>query len=484
MQRLLAASLFIGNGFFICRIGYGHIDFAPFLILPSVLWALHCVGTMSPRRLSLFVLTTCLIAAAFSLAVDGSPVSIIHLLFWIGCYALALSIVKRSALPVLTFGLAAAAAFVLDAGYLWPMLAGQAEFPRRLADTFTNPLALPWFALLPVRGKQILPAAGNGHELSVFIGPVIAIAMWRCRQDLLTTVPEAMRLPLMIVSIIGIWLGMGSLHAIHVPAWLSLFDQLRPLPGFRSLGVTGRFWGFLALPLSLLGAIALERFARQLSEIGSVHRWLLLALVLQFGFQLQTLIINALPGRSYFSRELQAWTAARGRVQYVHHGKQLQGTFITPREGVVDCYDNDDFVHADMRPGSQLVQTATERATGVAQNVTARFETWNLIQITAASRAHWRNAPARLQIVLNQSYHRFWHSDDCRISAGARGNLVADCERARLDHGSVELRFHDPLSALGARVSAIAWCAWGGLVALLSAVQWVFAVRQRGVSLQ
>ena len=36
-QRALAASLYIGNGFFICRIAHGHIDFIPFLILPLAL---------------------------------------------------------------------------------------------------------------------------------------------------------------------------------------------------------------------------------------------------------------------------------------------------------------------------------------------------------------------------------------------------------------------------------------------------------------
>ena len=60
-----------------------------------------------------------------------------------------------------------------DAGYLWPMLQSQAAFPRLTADRFTSALSLLWFALLPLRGK-LLPANGNGHELSVFIGPVVA----------------------------------------------------------------------------------------------------------------------------------------------------------------------------------------------------------------------------------------------------------------------------------------------------------------------
>src|ERR1700682_2724679 len=41
LQRALAASLFIGNGFFFCRLGFGHFDFIPFLTLPLILWALH-----------------------------------------------------------------------------------------------------------------------------------------------------------------------------------------------------------------------------------------------------------------------------------------------------------------------------------------------------------------------------------------------------------------------------------------------------------
>jgi len=63
-------------------------------------------------------------------------------------------------------------AVFLDAGYLWPMLQSQALFPRLTADRFTSALSLVWFAILPLRGK-VLPANGNGHELSVYIGPVL-----------------------------------------------------------------------------------------------------------------------------------------------------------------------------------------------------------------------------------------------------------------------------------------------------------------------
>ena len=101
---------------------------------------------------------------------ECSPVAIIHLLLWVGVYALALSIWARSWRPTALIACAVLVAGVLDAGYLWPMVQAQAGFPRLTVDTFTSIFSFLWFALLPMRGK-VLPANGNGHELSVFIGP-------------------------------------------------------------------------------------------------------------------------------------------------------------------------------------------------------------------------------------------------------------------------------------------------------------------------
>src|SRR6202011_76765 len=88
-QRTLAAALFIGNGFFFCRLSYGHFDFIPFLILPLMLWVLHLGIEWSKeewtaRKPVRLVLTALLMGAALALAIDGSPVAIIHLVFWIG----------------------------------------------------------------------------------------------------------------------------------------------------------------------------------------------------------------------------------------------------------------------------------------------------------------------------------------------------------------------------------------------------------------
>lgn len=474
-QRLLAASLFIGNGFFVCRIGYGHIDFVPFLTLPFMLWLLHRVceprAAERAQRWRLNALAILALAATLSLVVDGSPVSVIHLLFWIVCYALVLAVTTRSCVPVLVVALAGAIAAAADAGYLWPMVNAQVDFQRRTADTFTNPLALPWFTLLPVRGKLIQPATGNGHELSVFIGPVIAIALWRYRKELLPGLPRNLRAPLIVVSLVSIWMGMGSLHALHVPVALSPFDWLRPLPGFRSMGVTGRYWGFLALPLSLLGAAALRRFAFALPDVRSLQGWMIFALLLQLGFQVEVIATQAFPGRSYSQIDARSWFAANeAGVRYVYCRHQLQGALIAPRMGVIDCYDNDDFTHADMRPSSDLVQTARVGETGEPLPLAAGFVTWNHIRISSAQpRAERANDRSRVVVVLNQAYHKFWHSPDCDLAPAARGNMVATCDSRAIARRPLDLEFHDPVSALGARVSLAAWpTLLGALLALLT----------------
>lgn len=473
LERALAASLFIGNGFFVCRIGHGHIDFVPFLVLPFVLWLLHWCSesrTQRPSRRYLNLAASALVlAAVLSLAVDGSPVSILHLLFWIVGYALVLSVTIRSALPVLTVAIATLVAALLDAGYLWPMLAAQGEFSRLRPDTFTNPLALLWFMLLPVTGRLIGPVNGNGHELTVFIGPIIALALWKYRQPLLRGLPAHIRAPLLAVSVVSIWLGMGSLHVIHVPIVFSPFDWLRPLPGFRSMGVTGRYWGFLALPLSLLGALALRRFVVERPDVKSLRRWMIWVLLLQFGFQIVSLVQPALPGRPYLASLPEPWSMQDGEsVSHVFRRNKLEGEFISPTRGVIDCYDNDDFRRADTWAGSDLVESARVEGASAPLPVTARFMTWNRIRIeSAASMPPGINVSSSVHIVLDQAYHKFWRAHDCELSASDSGNLVASCPAGVIRDRPIELRFHDPVSELGTHVSVVAWAGWLAAMAIV-----------------
>jgi hypothetical protein len=485
-QRALAAALFIGNGFFFCRLGYGHVDFIPFLSLPLMLWTLHhsvlMATNVSWRGVVQLMIVTLLLAAGIAVVVDGSPVAIIHLMFWVGLYALVLSFTLRSWAPIVLLSSAAMIALLLDAGYVWPMLESQSMFPRRRPDSFTSVLSLLWFALLPARGK-VLPANGNGHELSVFIGPVIAYVLWRYRHWLSASLPRAIKHPLLIVSIVSIVLGMGSLKPLHVPTWLSPFDLLHTLPGFRSMNVTGRYWGFLALPLSLLSAAALYRLAEDTRGEKRWHFWIGFAVLLQLGFQTQTLLGKWLTSAQYRSEAFQqAFKHGPETIEYVIAAPDRQGQHIAPTRGVVDCYNEDDFIKADMAAGTQLVkQTVVDGQVLPAQaSIQSGFVTWSHIRLRLNSASplatSTTNESVHLQLILNQAFHPLWQADGCTVGRSASDNLTVDCAISRWRAGPVELQFNDVLSTHAAIISTTVWRWWLGAIAALILLS--YAARQ------
>jgi hypothetical protein len=472
-QRTLAAALFIGNGFFFCRLAFGHFDFVPFLILPLVLWVLHRgmewqLNVSSFRKSIQTIATALLVGALLALAIDGSPVAIIHLLFWMALYALILAWTVRSLSPLVLIVLAATVAAVLDAGYLWPMIASQSAFPRSTPDRFTSVLSLLWFAILPARGK-VLPANGNGHELSVFIGPILGYCLWRYRHWLALSLPTSMRHPLLIVSLVSILLGMGSLKALHIPIWLSPFDLLRPLPGFRSLGVTGRYWGFLALPLSLLAAGALFRFASERPEGWRVHACLGVAVVLQLGFQAETLTSLWLHSPNYHIASIGGqFQSDAENIEYVAlDDRQLQGQLIEPTRGVSNCYDMDDFNRAQSPPGNTLITRVIRDQTPAdpLPRLSAQFATWSRIHLqvdcaTPGERSSCRNLTGRIQTIFREAYHPGWQAAGCDTRADAQGHLTMDCPASRMRTGAIALTFDDHTSDIAAHVSTMSWQIW------------------------
>jgi hypothetical protein len=476
LQRSLAASLFIGNGFFICRLGHGHVDFLAFCILPLVLYFLHRVVVWSREARSLRdwmrpAAATLLLAAGISLAIDGSPVVILHVLFWIGLYGAVLAWVSRSLAPLVMLAGMLGMAAILDAAYLWPMVTGQSEAPRLTPDQFTNPLALPWFMMVPIWGKFFLSANGKGHELSVFIGPVLAWLVWRYRRPLFTGLPAVLKVPLLFVGIVSFWLGMGSLKPVHVPAALSLFDLLRPLPGMRSMGVTGRYWGFFALPLSLLCAGGLWCFLAERARGLRVWICLGLALFIQLGFQTTALLSRYALGRPYQAVDWKGeFQEEETGVQFVQRGERSQGEILTPTRAVIDCYNNDDIPRAEVMPGNRLVLAALRGRSSPLEDAEVRggFVTWSRIRLRLVSPAT-PSGPAspdgEIEILLNQAYHRFWSSPDGEVVRGSGNRIAFRCAESRLRAGPVELAFHDPVSARGKRVSSYAWGVWGALLA-------------------
>jgi hypothetical protein len=484
LQRSLAASLFVGNGFFFCRYGVGHFDFVPFLALPLMLWTLHrsIVWAAQARdaggkmRLVSIILFG---GAAIALVIDGCPVCIIHLLFWVGLYSCAMSIQSRCAMPIALLGCALVIGMVLDAGYLWPMLQSQTQFPRRTRDSFTSALSLVWFAILPMRGK-VLPANGNGHELSVYVGPVLVWCLWRCRHWLRESLPASLGVPLLVVAVTSVVLGMGSLKPLDIPSLLSPFDWVRPLPGFRSIDVTGRYWGFLALPLSLLSAGALWRTAFELKGGWRLHISLGLACLFQLGFQAETLaarwihtpVYKEAPARGQFKKGPET-------IDYVAIGETYnQGELIAPTRGICDCYDMDDFIHAQTAPGSDLILGVTQDRVPVAKPWSLRvgFASWSHIDLRAGCETQdtaicTAADSARISVLLKQAYHPNWRALGCETRASPRGNLMVECPATRL-RDPIEVIFRDEVSDVAAQVSILAWQTWAWIVAGVLLVQW------------
>jgi hypothetical protein len=272
---------------------------------------------------------------------------------------------------------------------------------------------------------------------------------------------------------------MGSLHLAGIPVWLSPFDWLRPLPGFRSLDVTGRYWGFLTLPLSLLAAVALWRFIHFGPRTRRASVLITIALLIQLTFQGQSLLTSWRQSRPHvqpslhglFSGKLENVVAVEnpGTPAQPHE----QGEFITPTQGVVNCYDRGDFTRADMQLGSHLIRDV--HADGARQpmksTLDAGFLTWSHIRILPSASAlpvgAVVNDDPMLHIVLNQAYHNRWSSSACALSRGERGNLVANCPVAALREGVVDLTFFDPISELGTRVSLRAFMAVGFAIPIL-----------------
>lgn len=465
-ERLLAAALFVGNPFVQWRLAVGQVDFLPFFLLPLLLWGVHASARWPRdgpvfRRWSASLGGVLVASALVAMAMDGAPVVAAHLLFWMVLYVLVLSVVSRDPVPLVFAATVVLIACTLDAGYLWPMLRAQQMFPRLTPDRHTMLPGLLFHAYVPLRGK-ILPAVnGKGHELTVFVGPFLTWILWRYRRRL-PTLPAQLGMPLLAVSIVSIVLGMGSLRSLHMPVWLSPFDLLRPLPGFRSLEVTGRYWGILCIPLMLYSAWAIGRFLDESPPHPRRARVMSLLLFLQLTVASEALISSwhdsrpyrASPVASLFRNGLQ-------RVAYVLKGSHLQGELITPARGVLDCYDHGDFVRARFEPGAPLVTAQFP--------IEAGFETWSAIALKW-NPAAVPTAARGARLTVNQAWHPYWRSDACRTLRDANNRILLDCSVRDLRRGFLRVRFFDALADRATKVSRIAWCVW-----LAAAAAWIAA---------
>jgi hypothetical protein len=277
--------------------------------------------------------------------------------------------------------------------------------------------------------------------------------------------------PLLVVSLASIVLGMGSLKVLHVPVWMSPFDILRPLPGFRSLGVTGRYWGFLALPLSLLGAATLWKYANETNPHSHRRVQLVLGftLVLQLGFQAETLSRHWIHSPVFPTAMDHAnFRGVPEQINYASTEGRLQGQLIAPTRGVCDCYDMDDFTRAERPPGGALVAlTMRNKQPWGGLTSHAAFMTWNHIRLAVGCAAPGVGlgcldaGSTRIQWVLYQAYHPYWRIPGCEVHPTDHGNLLIDCPVSRLQRGYADVVFDDPESDWATGLSLLGWKIWG-----------------------
>ncbi len=262
---------------------------------------------------------------------------------------------------------------------------------------------------------------------------------------------------------------------------------MRPLPGFRSIGVTGRYWGFLALPLSLLSAAALWKYVAEFGEGWRLHLCLGLALIFQLGFQAETLAALWLHSPHY---------KLTSHGNYFRHGPEdidyvaiqdnhLQGQVIAPTRGVSNCYDMDDFIRAETGSGNNLVMRVMQewKPSHAPTAIYARFSTWSHIRLAAdcPSSDEDSSCPAspaaRVQVVLRQAYHPLWSAPGCDTYSSTHGNLIVDCPASRVREGAIELDFRDATSDFAARISTTTWKSW--LLATVTMMLLWFAIGMR-----
>jgi hypothetical protein len=127
----------------------------------------------------------------------------------------------------------------------------------------------------------------------------------------------------------------------------------------------------------------------------------------------------------------------------------------------------DDFVHAEMAPGSTLIKAAQTNSgrTMPVRAFSGHFVTWSHIVLSETPSAELPKTKVRL--VLWQAYHPYWQAESCTTEAADKGNLALNCPAALFKTQVVNLRFDDQLSEVAAAVSRFAWQSWLYALALL-----------------
>jgi len=465
MTAALAAAFFAGNGYIVSRLSHGHTVFLGTLGLPLWLWAARRslpgrgeASARAGRRLAWLILGG---GVFFALSTDGAPIALLLLLVWIGLDTAVLAWQKRSARPLLFFAGSVVVAFALDAIYYLPVVANAELFPRARAPVFLDPLLFLWFLLLPVRGK-VLPAPANGHEFSVYIGPVLAYLLVAYRGRIFRAVASDDRRRFLLVSAVTFVLGLGAWRALG--RWLppGPFDILHEFPGFEAIGIPSRFWGYLALPLALACAVAVRGLEQETTPARPRRLLWLVLFAFTLGFQVISLAEPFLSTTGRLIVPHAALPRAIHAIQNVPGPEGSQAELIGPTTDLIDAYNAHDYIQGEIAPGTALVLQARD-SRGASIPVIAQWNGWSRIDVELPA-----GSPAGTRIVFNQNFHPLWSASLGLVTRNGAGNLSLRLHRPEAAGCAISLTFRDPSSILGSRVSAVS------AVAFLCAVVMLF----------
>lgn len=486
--RWLAASLFAGNGFFITHISNGHIEHLPAFGIPFYLWSLHKAdealraGEGWAKKIILAPLLGLALAPLGVISMDGSPIFPLYFFPWLLAYVAFLCVQQRTLWPMIVLGLSLGAALCMDAIYALPVAGYSFDFPRAGLAAIHNPLALPLYLVTPLQGSPgpLFGFPDSAQEYSLYIGPVLLYLLYRYRARLKDVFPAADRRRLAWLSAAFFVIGIGSLRSSGVSWLYSPFDLLALLPGFRSIKNTTRYWGFMVLPLSLLSAQALWWFLNE-REAFSRRAWtalLILVFLFQFSFQ-----IGALSEWLYGTTTLRHFDlssypyrtrknpGAPGVVIDNQVWKKFRMTArIAPDTGIVNCYQNMEYPQGLIEEGKDLIREPN--------GLSARWLTFNDVSISVPA-PDLLPDPAkdgRITLVLNQNYYRYWSASRGDIIRTDTGNLGLSIRPDDLRR-EVILRYRDPWSELGRRISCFSLAAYPALLAVFAALY--LALRRR-----
>ncbi|MCA8949608.1 MAG: hypothetical protein KDE27_08910 [Planctomycetes bacterium] len=457
----LVAALFVGNGYVVAHVAHGHLDFLGTITLPLWLVLVRTAVRRPGEGTGAYVWRALLPlfggGLLFALCCDGAPIAVLLLGVWVGFDALLVAWRHRALSPLIYLVGVVVIAVLLDAAWFFPLATNALECPRARPPSFCSPLYLLFYLLVPLRDH--LPGApASGHELCLFVGPVLAWLILRHRAAVRAALPPGELRGFAIAGGAMLLLGIGSLRACA--AWLPPlpFDLLHALPGFVAIGIPARFWGYLGLPLAFAGAIALDRAASTRAVRGR-GRLLWLALVaLTLGNVAYSMVRPFVSRRGWPSLPACAVRALPTRIENVAGPVDNQALELAPNRGLLDAYNHHEHLTADVAPGSELVRSVVADDCPVPQ-VLASWRGWNSIVLEL------ERAAGPVAIVLNQCHHPCWRS-----SAGAVDRSPSNNLRLSLPAGSatrqVELSFRDEAAVIGLQVSRWAGLTFGLLLIL------------------